>query len=135
MENQKIKIYSELQYICVIENFIKDLFIKESLSRKFFCKIYISVCEAVNNAIIHGNQGIVEKEVELIFINNKSHYEFIITDEGNGFDFFSIPDPTDCCNISKESGRGIFIMKTYSDELIFEDKGSRVKLLFFKKSD
>ena len=60
--------------------------------------------------------------------------EFKVQDEGDGFDFINIDDPTNIENISKESGRGIFIMNQYADAVIFDKNGTLVKLIF-NKSD
>ena len=53
-----------------------------------------------------------------------------ITDEGDGFDPDSLPDPTAEENIEKECGRGIFLIKNLCDEVYFEDKGRRVTMIF-----
>ena len=60
--------------------------------------------------------------------NNKFHVS--IEDEGQGFDYNHIPDPTLPDNILKDAGRGLYIMKTLSDELIFEKNGAKVTLIF-----
>ena len=51
-------------------------------------------------------------------------------DEGEGFDYSYIPDPTLPDNIEKDAGRGLYLMKTLSDDLIFEDGGSKVTMVF-----
>ena len=51
-------------------------------------------------------------------------------DEGNGFDYNSVPDPTLPENLEKLSGRGIFLMKSLADDVIFEEKGKIIKLKF-----
>jgi len=57
--------------------------------------------------------------------------KFIIQDEGPGFDFHSLPDPTAPENIGKPSGRGIFLMKHLSDEVNFKKMGREVELSFY----
>ena len=47
-----------------------------------------------------------------------------------GFDYSYIPDPTLPDNIEKDAGRGLYLMKTLSDDLIFEDGGSKVTMVF-----
>lgn len=129
MEN-KIEIYSEIKNLFIVEDFIRRIYQKEDLNRKMFCRIYISVSEAVNNAIFHGNKKDKNKSVRILFYKEDEFLIFSITDQGNGFDYNHIPDPTSKENIFKESGRGIFLMKKYCDNLIFENGGNTVKLLF-----
>ena len=51
-------------------------------------------------------------------------------DQGIGFDFTNLPDPTSPENLEKENGRGIFLMKNLSDDLVYEDNGSTCKIFF-----
>jgi serine/threonine-protein kinase RsbW len=129
MESQ-IKIRSDIKNFCEVENFIKRIYLQENFNRKIFCRIYISVTEAVNNAIKHGNGMDNEKFIEICFIKRPNEYEFVISDQGKGFNYLEIPDPTKKENLNKESGRGIFLMKKYSDKVIFKNQGSIVTLLF-----
>lgn len=55
---------------------------------------------------------------------------FSIKDHGPGFDPDAVPDPTEPENILKENGRGIFLMRNLSDDLSFEEKGTRVNIYF-----
>ena len=57
--------------------------------------------------------------------------ECSIEDEGNGFDYTNLPDPTDPENIEKLGGRGIFLMRNLSDEVKFEEKGKKTILSFY----
>jgi serine/threonine-protein kinase RsbW len=130
-----IKIISSINRFCEIEEFLNSLFSEYSLTRKLYCKIYISVSEAVNNAIQHGNKNNMQKYVSVRFFEEESNFVFYIEDEGVGFDFINLPDPTLINNIRCESGRGIFFMKKYADSVIFINNGSCVKLIFNKTSD
>ena len=92
--------------------------------------IIIALTEAVNNAISHGNKNIPEKKVIVSYIKNKDNISFTVEDEGNGFDFTDIPDPTDPKNIEMLNGRGIFLMKNLADEIEFHNEGKKVELIF-----
>ena len=129
---QTIKIASILQNIYEVENFLNGVFKDLAFSRKVYCKIYLAVTEAVNNAILHGNKKDRSKFVTIIFYNNEDHFIVEVIDEGSGFEFDSIPDPREQINIRKESGRGIFIMKQYADKVKFHKGGSTVQLKFNK---
>mgnify|MGYP001314417860 CR=1 FL=1 len=55
---------------------------------------------------------------------------FTVEDEGAGFDYDSLPDPTDPKNIEKPHGRGVFLMRNLSDDISFLNEGSIVKMVF-----
>ena len=61
-------------------------------------------------------------------VNNQ--FRVTVNDEGDGFDYTNIPDPTLPDNIDKIAGRGLYLMKTLSNELIFENNGASVTLVF-----
>jgi serine/threonine-protein kinase RsbW len=86
--------------------------------------------EAINNAIIHGNKGNAQKNV-FVSIEMPNH-ELCITvaDEGPGFNFNTVPDPTLPENIEKPTGRGVFLMKQLADFVVFSNNGSVVELRF-----
>jgi serine/threonine-protein kinase RsbW len=128
----KIKIKSLVRNICEVEYFLNTIFKDFQFSRKIYCKIYLATIEAVNNAIIHGNQCDASKTVTITFKIDEDRYIVSIKDEGPGFDFTSVSDPRSSKNIYKETGRGIFIMKQYSDKVKFNKEGTLVKLIFNK---
>jgi serine/threonine-protein kinase RsbW len=73
--------------------------------------------EAVTNAMVHGNQEDETKSVEVTFSCMGNALEIEIRDQGEGFDPASVPDPTEPGNILKTSGRGIFLMRSFMDEV------------------
>lgn len=127
-----IKIPAELRKINELEQFLNALFKKYRISRKVYCKIYLSASEAVNNAIIHGSKLDKNKVVEVSFSNQETKYMLTVKDQGIGFDESKIQDPRSIENLRKESGRGIFIMKEYADKVKWEKNGSVVHLTFNK---
>lgn len=136
MNKLEFSIISEIGNIVKVENFIDyftDVYLVEPDT---FGKISLSVIEAVNNAILYGNKQDPTKYVRFFVEAKEDNLYVTIQDEGEGFDFTYIPDPTLPDNIEKITGRGLFLMKTLSDELIFEDNGSKVTLVFsLKKKD
>ena len=131
MDNIKIEIPSLPENIRIIESFIDNAKEHFSLEDDIYGNIMIAVTEAVNNAIKHGNKGIKAKNVSLSLNIDDSVIRFKIKDEGMGFDFNHLPDPTAPENINKPGGRGIFLMKHLSDEVVFEEGGSVVILEFY----
>lgn len=133
--HSELVISSNVKELSQVELYLNSLFKEQKFSRKVFCKMYISVTEAVSNAIIHGNKQVQTKKVQIKFDCSDQSFDFYITDEGNGFEYCSIPDPTLPSNILKESGRGIFLMKQYTDNIEFLDNGCTVKLVFNKNGN
>ena len=79
--------------------------------------IDMAVREAITNAMVHGNQEDEAKTVELTLSCLGRELEIEVKDQGDGFDPTSVPDPTEPANLLKTSGRGIFLMRTFMDEV------------------
>ena len=79
--------------------------------------IGMAVREAVANAIKHGNKLDVRKKVFATFELDGLELEITISDEGEGFDPEKVSDPLNPQNLMKTSGRGIFYMKTFMDQV------------------
>ena len=77
----------------------------------------MAVREAVTNAVIHGNKLDDAKVVELKLRNTPAVFEITVHDQGIGFNPNNVPDPTTDENILKPSGRGIFFMRNFMDEV------------------
>ncbi len=129
--SDKILLPSHPQSIRDLENFLNPVLFDCSSCKKIYSRILISLTEAVNNAIHHGNQCNKEKMVEISFQYKQNEYiRFIISDEGQGFDPDCIPDPTQHANCHKEGGRGVFLMKNLADKISYYDCGRKVEMLF-----
>ncbi len=131
MNQINIEIPSLSENIRMIESFIDNAKEKFQLEDDIYGNIMIAVTEAVNNAIRHGNRGMKSKNVSLTLMINDSAIRFRIEDEGSGFDYDNLPDPTAPENIEKPGGRGIFLMKHLSDDVTFKERGSVVELEFY----
>ena len=131
MDTISIEIPSLSENIRIIESFIDNAKEKYNLNDDIYGNIMISVTESVNNAIIHGNNSNKEKNVKIVLSLEEGVIRFMIQDEGDGFDFTTLPDPTSPENLEKVGGRGIFLMKHLADEVSFEDNGRLVELSFY----
>jgi serine/threonine-protein kinase RsbW len=131
VKNISIEIPSLAENIRIIESFIDNAKEKYHLDDDIYGNIMIAVTEAVNNAIRHGNKDNSSKNVLISLSLEDGMIKFKIQDEGNGFDFHKLPDPTAPENISKPGGRGIFLMKNLSDEVDFKENGKVVELSFY----
>ena len=126
-----IQIPSLVENIRIVESFIDNAKDRFKLNDDIYGNIMIAVTESVNNAIKHGNDGDKTKNVALKLEFSKHMIKFIIRDEGEGFDYDNLPDPTAPENLDKPGGRGIFLMKNLSDEVNFNTDGTEVELSFY----
>jgi serine/threonine-protein kinase RsbW len=126
-----IQVPSMTENIRMIESFIDNAKEKYHLDDDIYGNIMIAVTEAVNNAIKHGNNSDKSKNVHLSLFLKDSMIKFIVKDEGIGFNYDNLPDPTAPENLEKPGGRGIFLMKHLSDEVEFKDDGRIVELSFY----
>ncbi len=131
MDSISIQIPSLAANVRMIESFIDNAKDQFQFTDDIYGNIMIAVTESVHNAIQHGNHGDAKKNVYLSLTINESSLTFQIQDEGTGFDYDGLPDPTSPDNIDQPGGRGIFLMRHLCDEVRFLDKGRIVQLTFY----
>lgn len=131
MKNISIQIPAIPENIRMIESFIDNAKENFQMDDDIYGNIMISVTEAVNNAINHGCSGNPKLNVSLTLLVDNSAVKFRIKDEGPGFDYGEVPDPTQPQNLEKPTGRGIFLMKHLADEVTFSENGTLVELCFY----
>ena len=126
-----LQLPSKLESITTVENFIDNLSEKYSFSEETYANVLTCLSEAVINAIVHGNKLDESKKVylNLEVIENK-RLIFTIADEGQGFDYNNLPDPTSPENLENYSGRGVYIIKKLADQCIFNSIGNELELHF-----
>ncbi len=93
--------------------------------------ITMAVREGMINAVLHGNNYDAAKRVNLSFEQNGQELIITISDEGKGFVPEEVPDPLAPENLLKQSGRGIFLMRAFMDEVRFRklDIGTEITLI------
>jgi serine/threonine-protein kinase RsbW len=131
MNTISIQVPSMTENIRMIESFIDNAKDRFHLDDDIYGNIMIAVTEAVNNAIKHGNNNNKTKNVYLSLSLQDCLIKFVVKDEGEGFNYENLPDPTSPENLEKPGGRGIFLMKHLSDEVLFKDRGRIVELSFY----
>ncbi|NVO08570.1 MAG: ATP-binding protein [Bacteroidales bacterium] len=127
---KQLTIDSKVENICYVEKIIDEISDEIKISSDIYGKILIATIEAVNNSIVHGNKLDPSKKVMIGIYYEKPNLRISISDQGCGFDFSNVPDPTTPENIENISGRGVFLMKKLADNLIFNDTGTQVELIF-----
>ena len=127
-----LSIPSEMESLPIVETLIDDVCKKMGVHEDVYGNVLIAVTEAVNNAIMHGNQNTSTLLVDVGVYDETESFLFQIKDKGDGFDYMNLPDPTSPENIEKENGRGIYLMRHLADEVVFNDKGNEVAIVFSK---
>ena len=109
--------------------FIRFFMGKFGAARKDEDQIEIALCEALANAVIHGNHENPEKQVH-VTCRCSMDAEVLITlrDEGEGFDCEAVPDPTEPQRRLLSHGRGLLLMRAMMDEVSFEEHGTVVRM-------
>lgn len=120
-------IKSDISELIKVEIFLMDILKEFKLSQKYFNRIYLCISEAVVNSIKHGNKEDKNKEVLISVDCNNQEIQIQVEDEGDGFDYAKVQNPTEIPNIKNESGRGIFIIKNMSNKLEYNEKGNSIK--------
>jgi serine/threonine-protein kinase RsbW len=127
-----LTIRSELENLPVVESLIDRVCQSVGIHEDVYGNVLIAVTEAVNNAIIHGNKMNKDAEVAVVVYDEPETLCFSVEDNGGGFDYQNLPDPTAPENLEKENGRGIFLMRNLADEIEFNETGNCVRVLFNK---
>jgi serine/threonine-protein kinase RsbW len=127
---QMLKIKSSPCQIKHIEDFVNSLKCSCNITQDVYDNILISLTEAVNNAIIHGNKLNVKKFVDIQCREKQKKVIISISDEGLGFNPKNLKDPTLAENLECCGGRGVFIMRQLSDKVRFLDNGRTIELHF-----
>ncbi len=118
-ENYHLEIESNPNNLITVEEFV-NYFAKDlGLDNERLAALLLAVTEATTNAIIHANKCDDNKLVTVDVQVDKTKITIKITDEGEGFDPSEIPDPTQPENLLKDSGRGVYLMRVYMDELYY----------------
>ncbi len=128
--DETLELDSEMASLGKVEKMIDSQSQMLNIDDDVYGKYMLSVVECVNNAIVHGNKLDKSKKVHIHYHITNQRIEVTVADEGDGFDPDSLPDPTAEENIEKECGRGIFLIRNLSDEVVFEDHGRRVSMIF-----
>lgn len=113
-----------------VEKFVSQIASEVKLNADTYADILVSLTEAVNNAIIHGNRKDRSKRVEIHFEKSARDIAFTVCDQGKGFDYKSLPDPTAPENICNCGGRGVFLMQQLCDKMKYLDNGRTVEMRF-----
>ena len=127
---KEVRFPADLSNLDKVEKFVHSILDFEEVDERLYGNIIIAVTEGVTNAVVHGNQNDTQKEVHVQYNSSEIAIEFRIKDQGNGFNFKEIPDPTLPENIEKLGGRGVFLITSLADKIEFHDNGSLIEMQF-----
>jgi serine/threonine-protein kinase RsbW len=125
---QEIILKSTLDSLADLDQYVETLCSKANLDEDTESKVHLVLSEACTNAILHGNKMDESKSVVIRSRIDPGKIIIRVRDEGAGFDPGKIPDPLKEDNLLKPSGRGVYLIRQYSDEVRFSEKGNEIEV-------
>jgi len=129
-KTERLILHSQQSELNKLVGFIENICDIHNIYNSYYANIVTSLTEAFTNAVIHGNNNDDEKSVFIDFTVQNDGFSFCVSDQGNGFDYSSVADPTDINNPIEDTGRGIFLMDILSDNLEFKNNGKTACMKF-----
>jgi serine/threonine-protein kinase RsbW len=125
-----LQLPSKPESITLLEALIEKIADKHDISEDTFANMMTCLNEIAINAIVHGNKLDESKKVIVNAEVEPKKVIWTVTDEGPGFDYDHLPDPTAVENLENLTGRGVFIVKQLADQCVFNSTGNEVELHF-----
>jgi len=125
-----LQLPSKPESITLLEALIEKIADKHQVSEDTFANMMTCLNEIAINAIVHGNKLDENKKVIVNAEVDPKRVIWTVTDEGPGFDYDHLPDPTAVENLENLTGRGVFIVKQLADQCVFNATGNEVELHF-----
>jgi serine/threonine-protein kinase RsbW len=117
LETNELKFPSRVATVAEAAAAVSQFLNRLGIGEEIAFGVDMAVREAVTNAVIHGNKLDEAKVVEVKLSNTPERFEISVHDQGSGFNPNDVPDPTKDENLLKTSGRGIFFMRNFMDEV------------------
>jgi len=128
---KKLVLSSTFEEMKRVQPFVKELTKWANLGDNDSNRIMLTLSEAVNNAIMHGNNEDPDKNAYInVTLGDNRTMSINVRDEGDGFDPEEVPNPLKDENLLNEGGRGIYLMKQYADKVQFADGGREIIMTF-----
>ena len=128
---KKLVLSSTFEEMKRVQPFVKELTKWANLGDDDSNRIMLTLSEAVNNAIMHGNNEDPDKKAYInVTLGDNRTMSINVRDEGDGFDPEEVPNPLKDENLLNEGGRGIYLMKQYADKVQFADSGREIIMTF-----
>jgi serine/threonine-protein kinase RsbW len=131
LENREVILKSSLKNFYLIEQFVDEISDFYHINNTYYGNILVAISEAFENAVVHGNQMDENRKVNLKFQNEPYGFDFILTDEGKGFNYKQIPEINSFFESTKiKENKGFFLIRMLTDGIEFNEKGNEIKLIF-----
>lgn len=131
MNHFNLTITSETGNLGKVENFIEYIIEEFGIPEKLRARISLPVIEAVTNSILFRNENDPQKSVKLYAVKGNRKIVITVEDEGKGIDFEKLPNFTTTNKLMEETGRGMYLMVSLPDELLFSRNGSKVIMTYY----
>ncbi len=129
-EHATLRLRSVPESIHQLEALVEEVCDANNLNHTYLGCISVATTEAFQNALTHGNQNDPDKIITVDYQKTATGVTFTFTDQGSGFDHKAIPDIKDDGKERTFPGRGLFLIKSLSDNLTFNEKGNEVSIGF-----
>jgi serine/threonine-protein kinase RsbW len=132
VETTELSLPSRIETVATAAAAVADFVTRSGVSEDAAFGIDMAVREAVTNAVVHGNSQDEQKIVDIVLKSSPEALEISVHDQGPGFNPNEVPDPTAEENLLKTSGRGIFFMRSFMDEVHWflpPEGGTTVRML------
>lgn len=134
MNSSALAVPSSPERLAEVERFVRDGALEAGFSEDKTYDILLAVSEAATNALKHGNKYDPAKSATVTIYDHPDKFVVSVLDEGEGFDPDETPDPTAPENLLRDSGRGLYLMRVYADNLEYRtDERGVEAILTFKK--
>jgi serine/threonine-protein kinase RsbW len=124
-----------LDEIGSVRRWLKEALAARRYGRHDTFAVRMAFEEAVANAVTHGNGGDPAKTVTIALVVDDAKVQMTICDEGPGFDYSHLADPTADRNILKESGRGVMLIRSFMDDIAYSGPSNCVRLVKYRSEN
>jgi serine/threonine-protein kinase RsbW len=121
---QELILKSSLDSLADLEQFVDNITEKAGLDEDTASRFQLVMSESCTNAIMHGNKMDESKKVFIKTLISDNKIVVTIEDQGDGFNPDSVPDPLATDNLLKTSGRGVYLIRQYADNVDYSPKGN-----------
>ncbi|MFZ0395763.1 MAG: ATP-binding protein [Terracidiphilus sp.] len=129
---QTISLSSTMESVGEVEAMAEKLAGQAGMDEDECFRVTMAVREAAVNAVLHGNEYDPAKCITASFENTGKSLVFVISDQGRGVDPDTLPDPRDPENLLRGTGRGIFLIRSFMDEVHFRQLHPGTELTLVK---
>lgn len=134
LTTQTYQFKSKIENICPVQKRIMETAKQLGFHEEAQYCLRLALDEAMANAIVHGNCFDETKNVQVTVVPYNDKIEVAICDEGCGFDQSKLQDPREEDNLQKPNGRGIFLIKEFSNDVTFNEKGNQITFTIHRQT-